>query len=293
MNKEVSIERILFDVIIFFDRNKRLIISMTLVAIIGVFLFQKLKPSFYETTAIATSGISEYVGIEISEDDDVRNQRMAINLINDLQIDVDKEDYEALTKKMTNLSIELASQIKFIEAEPLLRQDKDEKFHNTADFQINLLVWDANIIEHVQLGLEDYFENNKYIAEYWFEFKKGNEDLKKAIEDEIKDLQSFRDELITKESLTEISNSSNYLASNNEQTIANDIIILEERKRKIERDIKLIKPLSFSKPFTQTTVAEREVLVWGTAIGFVAFILSIIIAIIREVKQKSLKKQNK
>ena len=289
MNKEVSLERILFDVIMFFDRNKRLIISMTLVAIIGVFLFQKLKPSFYETTAIATSGISEYVGIEISEDDDVRNQRMAINLINDLQIDVDKEDYEALTKKMTNLSIELASQIKFIEAEPLLRQDKDEKFHNTADFQINLLVWDANIIEHVQLGLEDYFENNKYIAEYWFEFKKGNEDLKKAIEDEIEDLQSFRDELITKESLTEISNSSNYLASNNEQTIANDIIILEERKRKIERDIKLIKPLSFSKPFTQTTVAEREVLVWGTAIGFVAFILSIIIAIIREVKQKSLK----
>ncbi|MDG2058787.1 MAG: hypothetical protein P8J34_01340 [Flavobacteriales bacterium] len=289
MNKEISLERILFDVIMFFDRNKRLIISMTLFAIIGVFLFQKLKPSFYETTAIATSGISEYVGIEISEDDDMRNQRMAINLINDLQLDVDKEDYEALTKKMTNLSIELASQIKFIEAEPLLRQDKDEKFHNTADFQINLLVRDANIIEHVQLGLEDYFENNKYIAEYWFEFKKGNEDLKKAIEDEIEDLQSFRDELITKESLTEISNSSNYLASNNEQTIANDIIILEERKRKIERDIKLIKPLSFSKPFTQTTVAEREVLVWGTAIGFVAFILSIIIAIIREVKQKSLK----
>ena len=289
MNQEISLERILFDVIMFFDRNKRLIISMTLVAILGVFLFQKLKPAFYATTAIATSGISEYVGIEISEDDDMRNQRMAINLINDLQLDVDKEDYEALTKKMTNLSIELASQIKFIEAEPLLRQDKDEKFHNTADFQINLLVRDANIIEHVQLGLEDYFENNKYIAEYWFEFKKGNEDLKKAIEDEIEDLQSFRDELITKESLTEISNSSNYLASNNEQTIANDIIILEERKRKIERDIKLIKPLSFSKPFTQTTVAEREVLVWGTAIGFVAFILSIIIAIIREVKQKSLK----
>ena len=113
--------------------------------------------------------------------------------------------------------------------------------------------------------------------------------MKKAIENEIEDLQSFRDELITKESLTEISNSSNYLASNNEQTIANDIIILEERKRKIERDIKLMKPLSFSKPFTKTTIAEREVLVWGTTIGFVAFILSIIIAIIREVKQKSFK----
>ena len=83
----------------FFDRNKKLIISITLIAVIGVFLFQKLKPAFYETTAIATSGISEYEGIEIQKDDDVRNQRMAINLINDLQLDVEKEDFEALTKK--------------------------------------------------------------------------------------------------------------------------------------------------------------------------------------------------
>ena len=171
---------------------------------------------------------------------------MAINLINDLQIDVEKEDYEALIKKLTNLSIEAASQIKSIEAEPLLRQDKDEKFHNTTDFQINLVVRDPDVIEDVQQGLENYFKENKYIAEYWNQFIEGNEDLKKAIEDEIEDLQSFRDELITKESLTGISNSSNYLASNNEQTIANDIIILEEKKRKINRDIKLIKPLSFS-----------------------------------------------
>ena len=289
MNKEISLEQIVSDVVMFFDRNKKLIISVTLVAVIGVFIFQKLKPAFYATTAIATSGISEYEGIEIQKEDDVRNQRMAINLINDLQIDVEKEDYEALIKKLTNLSIEAASQIKSIEAESLLRQDKDEKFHNTTDFQINLVVRDPDIIEDVQQGLENYFKENKYIAEYWNQFITGNEDLKKAIEDEIEDLQSFRDELITKESLTGISNSSNYLASNNEQTIANDIIILEETKRKINRDIKLIKPLSFSKPFTKTTVAEREVLVWGSAIGFLAFILSIIVAIIREVKQKALK----
>ena len=289
MNKEISLEQILSDVVMFFDRNKKLIISVTLVAVIGVFIFQKLKPAFYATTAIATSGISEYEGIEIQKEDDVRNQRMAINLINDLQLDVEKEDYVALTSKLTNLSIETASQIKSIEAEPLLRQDKDEKFHNTTDFQINLVVRDPDIIEDVQQGLENYFKENKYIAEYWNQFIEGNEDLKKAIEDEIEDLQSFRDELITKESLTGISNSSNYLASNNEQTIANDIIILEEKKRKINRDIKLIKPLSFSKPFTKTTVAERKVLVWGSAIGFLAFILSIIVAIIREVKQKALK----
>ncbi len=289
MNKEISLQKILSDVVMFFDRNKRLIISTTLIAVIGVFLFQKLKPAFYETTAIATSGISEYEGIEIQKDDDVRNQRMAINLINDLQLDIEKEDYKALIKKLTNLSPKDASQIKSIEAEPLLRQDKDEKFHNTSDFQINLVVRDASIIEDVQKGLVDYFERNIYINEYYRKFKEGNKNLKTAIKKEIEDLRDFRKGLLKKESLTEISNSSNYLASNNEQTIANDIIILEERKRKIERDIELIKPLSFSKPFTKTTVAEREVLVWGSAIGFLAFILSIIIAIIREVKQKSLK----
>ena len=98
MNKEISIEQILTDVVMFFDRNKKLILSITLIAVIGVFLFQKLKPAFYETTAMATSGISEYEGIEIQKDDDVRNQRMAINLINDLQLDVDKEDYKALVR---------------------------------------------------------------------------------------------------------------------------------------------------------------------------------------------------
>ena len=289
MNKEISLQKILSDVVMFFDRNKRLIISTTLIAVIGVFLFQKLKPSFYETTAIATSGISEYEGIEIQKDDDVRNQRMAINLINDLQLDIEKEDYKALIEKLINLSEKDASQIKSIEAEPLLRQDKDEKFHNTSDFQINLVVRDASIIEDVQQGLVDYFERNIYINEYYRKFKEGNENLKTAIKKEIEDLQNFRKDLLAKESLTEISSSSNYLASNNEQTIANDIIILEERKRKIDRDLKLIKPLSFAKPFTKTTVAEREVLVWGSAIGFLAFILSIIIAIIREVKQKALK----
>ena len=291
MNKEVSLERILFDVIMFFDRNKKLIISMTLVAIIGVFLFQKLKPSFYATTAIATSGISEYEGIKISEDDDVRNQRMAISLINDLQLDVDKEDFVALKSKL-NLSIEAASQIKFIEAEPLLRQDKDEKFHNTSDFQINLVVRNANVIEDIEESLEFYFneeflvissldtvynEYNKYIIGYWDEFKRG---YKNRIDDIEKEMLSLE----TDSSHTKISN---YLA--NEEIIANEIASLSELKTELERDLSLLKPLSFSKPFTQTTVAEREVLIWGSAIGFLAFILSIIVAIVREVKQKSLK----
>ena len=62
-----------------------------------------------------------------------------INLINNLQLDVKKEDYKSIAYKF-NVSKDIASAIKFIEAEQLLRQDKDEKFHNTPKFQINLLI---------------------------------------------------------------------------------------------------------------------------------------------------------
>ena len=57
---------------------------------------------------------------------------------------------------------------------------------------------------------------------------------------------------------------------------------------KLKRDL-LKLSLDYVKEFTQTEIAEREVVVWGSTIGFLAFILSIIIAIIREVKQKALK----
>ena len=46
---------------------------------------------------------------------------------------------------------------------------------------------------------------------------------------------------------------------------------------------------AFVENFTQTTIEERELVVWGTAIGFLSFILSIIISIVREIKQKALK----
>ena len=51
----------------------------------------------------------------------------------------------------------------------------------------------------------------------------------------------------------------------------------------------MLQPITFVEDFSQTTIEEREVIVWGSAIGFLSFILSIIIAIILEVKQKALK----
>ena len=97
MDKELSLEKLFSDIILFFIRNKYLITSITIVGILSVILFQKLKPSIFKTNAIATSGIAAY---ERFEDDDILNQRTAINMINNLQLDVRKEDYDALSQKV-------------------------------------------------------------------------------------------------------------------------------------------------------------------------------------------------
>ena len=281
MNKEISLEQIVFDIVMFFDRNKTLIISMTFIAVIGVFLFQKLKPSFYETTAIATSGISAYE--RIPENEDVLNQRTAINLINNLQLDINKGDYKSIAYKL-NISKDISATIKFIEAEQLLREDKDEKFYNTPKFQINLLIRNFENIIDIQQGLNHYFNNNEYVKRYKSVFNTTNNTLISNIEIEINELKEIR----KKQNINMNMSSFRVLSKSQESEIQNQIIELYNHQNLIKTQ-NLIQPLDYVQEFTKTEIAEREVVVWGSAIGFLAFILSILIAIIREVKQKALK----
>lgn len=282
MNKEVSLEQIMSDIIMFFDRNKKLIISITLTGVLIIVLFQKFKPAYYATSAIVTSGISAYE--RIPEDEDVLNQRTAINLINNLQLDVKKEDYSSLSYKL-NISNEQATNIKFIVAEQLLRQDKDEKFHNTPKFQINLLVRDASIITEIQDGLLYYFNTNPYVLKYKNEYSKSNFEIINSIEKEIAELKTLR-----VDSKSNIDMSTFRVFSNKDNTeIQNPIIDLVHKKQEVKTQ-GLLNPLDYVKGFTRTEVAEREVLVWGSTVGILSFFLSLIIALVREVKSKALKK---
>ena len=281
MNKEISLEQIISDIVMFFDRNKKLIISFTLIAVLAVFLFQKLKPAFYETSAIATSGISAYE--RIPEDEDVLNQRTAINLINNLQLDVDKQDYKSIAVKL-NVTNEIAASVKFIEAEQLLRQDKDEKFHNTPKFQINLLIRNSEYILDIQNGLKYYFDENNYVKRYKSEFNTSNSMMITQIDDEISELKSLRQ----KENINMNMSSFRVLSRAEDNEIQNQIVDLANLKNLIKTQ-NLISSLDYVKDFTKTEVAERKVVVWGSAIGFIAFIISIIIAITIEVKQKAKK----
>tara|TARA_B100000674_G_scaffold35881_1_gene25010 strand:- start:9984 stop:10838 length:855 start_codon:yes stop_codon:yes gene_type:complete len=284
MEKELSLEKLFSDIILFFIRNKYLITSITIGGILSVILFQKLKPAFFKTNAIATSGIAAY---ERFEDDDILNQRTAINMINNLQLDVRKEDYDALSKKL-NISLEESSGIKYIEAEQIFREDKDEKKHNTPKFQIDLLVRNNALITIVQDGLISYFNNNDYIKTYQRIYNETNNDIINTIDEEIKELRSLRN---TQNSTIDFSTNT-ILSSRDEMDIQNQIVDLKHKKSIIITNNEMLKPITFVEDFSLTTIEEREVIVWGSAIGFLSFILSIIISIILELKQKAIKQEN-
>ena len=281
MNKELSLEKLFSDIILFFIRNKFLIISITIFGIVSVILFQKLKPAYFSTTAIATSGIAAY---ERFEDDDILNQRTAINMINNLQLDVRKEDYTALSSKL-DIPEEQAAMIKFIEAEQIFREDQDEKKHNTPKFIINLLVKDNSSISVIQIGLLSYFNTNKYISDYKLIFNTTNSQIVSSIDKEIEELRILRN----KENSTIDLSTNTILSSRNQLDIQNQIVDLTHKKSVIISNDNMFLPLTFVDDFTSSTIEEREVAVWGTAIGFLSFIISIIIAIVREVKRNALK----
>jgi hypothetical protein len=282
MNKELSLEKLFSDIILFFIRNKFLIISVTIFGIVSVILFQKLKPAYFSTTSIATSGVAAY---ERFEDDDILNQRTAINMINNLQLDVRKEDYNALSSKL-DISEDQASMIKFIEAEQIFREDQDEKKHNTPKFSIHLLVRNKSSILIIQEGLLTYFNTNKYISDYKMIFNTTNSQIISSIDKEIDELRALR----YKENSTIDLSTNTILSSRNHMDIQNQIVDLTHKKSVIISDDNMFLPLTFVDDFTLTTIEEREVFVWGTAIGFLSFIISIIISIVREVKNNPLKK---
>ena len=281
MNKELSLEKLFSDIILFFIRNKFLIMSVTIFGIVSVILFQKLKPAYFSTTSIATSGVAAY---ERFEDDDILNQRTAINMINNLQLDVRKEDYNALSSKL-DISEDQASMIKFIEAEQIFREDQDEKKHNTPKFSIHLLVRNNSSILIIQEGLLTYFNTNKYISDYKMIFNTTNSQIISSIDKEIDELRALR----YKENSTIDLSSNTILSSRNQMDIQNQIVDLTHKKSVIISNDNMFLPLTFVDDFTLTTIEEREVFVWGTAIGFLSFIISIIISIVREVKNNPLK----
>ena len=279
MKEELSLREIMNEVILFFINFKILIIAITLVGTLGVVVFQKIRPAYYTTNAIATSGISEFE--RISDTREVMNQRTAINLINNLQIDVEKEDFSLLAEKL-KISEDLAKQLKKIEATQIYREDQDGKKHNTPKFKILLSVRDNSIIPVIQNGLITYFIDNEYVANFYDKYQVTNQQEITAIKNEVKELKELRNSSDSKVDMSTIS----ILSKKGINEVQNNIVELIKMKSIINTNQELLKPLSFVQGFGQTQIPERGVLILGSLAFFISFIIAIVVSVFVNVKQK-------
>ena len=280
MKEELSLREIINEVILFFINFRILIVSVTLIGTLSVIIFQKVRPAYYSTVAIATSGLSAFERIE--DDKEILNQRTAINIINSIQLDLKKEDYYVVSQKLS-VSEEVASNIKKINAEQIFREDENNKKHNTPKFEIHLSVKDNSIIDSVETGLMKYFNTNKYIDNYYDQYSVTNDQEINSIEDEIKSLQDLRESSDAKIDMSSIS----VLSKKGISQVQNQIIELIQMKSLNTTNKALLKPLSFVQGFFVSQVPERGVLMLGSIAAGVSFLLGIIIAVFKVVYIKS------
>ena len=276
MEKELSLKEIMNDVILFFINFRNIIVITTILGTLSVVLFQKLRPAYFETRAIATSGISNF------ERQENLNQASAINLINLLQMDIKKKDYIILSEKM-NISVEEASAIKSITAKDLFKKDADDKEHATSKFSIDLSVKNNKFIPIIQDGLVYYFKTNIYVTNYYDQFVSTTSNEINAIDQEVNSLRTIRE---SEKSVIDIS-SINVNPKESKYDVNNQVLELINLKSKNITDLVLLKPLSFVSPFTKTQIPERGVLILGSIAAGISFLLGIIIAVFKNVYIKS------
>ena len=277
MNEEINIRQIFSEFVRFNKRNKSTIFIFILFGIISVILFQNLKPAYYETKAICMSGVSEYERLEQLEE---LSQRTAVDLINYLQINVSNKDFGQLSE-LLDISKEMTEKIKSIEAEQLYQQDMNEKYYALNKFEIKLSVFDNTVIDDVQKGLINYFNNNNFIKQYHKMYVDGNKRLIKEIDKEIKVLSEMR--ILGAKNNLDLS-SVNIISGKEDKTISNQIISLAQLKEDVHTNISLLKPLFFVQDFAKTNKTERDILLWSILGGFISYLLSLIISFIKELK---------
>jgi|TARA_B110000259_G_C13889361_1_gene352292 hypothetical protein len=278
MTEELSLREIINLVILFFIKFKLLIISITFIGFLSMIIFEKNKPEYFSTIAIATSGISEFERIYDSKEE--MNQRTAINLINNLQLDILKEDFILVSEKL-NILVDEASLIKSIIAAQIINLDQDGKEHNTPKFSIELTVKDNEIISTVQKGLIYFFNTNKYISRYHNKYKETSQIEVESINKEVVELKRLRGLVNSDLDMSTMSIYSNKKVDLSQNQI---IELIQHRTANLTNQL-LLEPLSFVQGFSKSRVPHTDMLFLSFVTILISFLIAIIIAIFVNVNQ--------
>lgn len=277
-NQEESIRDILFSVINFFRNQVKIFVFFLVLGVAVSIIYHNTKKPYYETNAIAISGLYFY---EKYENQSILDPLLAIEMVNFLAEDVRQKNINELSE-LLNVPISLVENIKSIEAEGLYRIDADNRQNPISKFEIKLKVYDRNIVEKVEEGLLFYFTNNTYVKSYYEMYQNRNEAIIDKIDEEISSLMSARSSQLHNADFSSVS-----ITNNKSTSVAqNQIIELYKQKQDHIKEFALLKPLSFVKSFSKPE--KPEDLLWSRVltITLISLILGFIIAGVKELGKK-------
>ena len=276
--QEHSIREILFGAIDFFRNYKKIFFLSFLLGIIVSIFYNNTKKPFYKTSAIAISGLDFY---ENYENQPILDPLLPIEMINFLAEDIRQKNKNELSE-LLNLPISCIEQLKSIEAKEMYRIDADNRQNPISKFEIEIKVYDQNVVEKVEEGLLFYFTNNTYVKSYYEMYQKRHEAIIDKIDEEISSLMSARSSQLHTADFSSVS-----ITNNRSRSVTqNQIIELYKQKQDYIKEFVLLKPLSFVKSISKP---ERpEALLWPRVltITLISLILGFIIAGVKELEKK-------
>jgi len=280
MNEELSLRQLFRELILFFINFKTVIITVTLIGLLTGFLYTKFEEKHYELSAIATSGISEFE--RISTDKGIYlNQRTAINLINQLNIDIVNNDLTLLGKKL-NIDKELLVDLQKIEAIEIMREEQLDKKRKiaTQKFEIKILTSSNKIISSIEDGILYYFNNLTYVSDYYDLYKKTIKTEINEINNEVQQLREIR----SFENISYDNSSINLYSRKKPNESSNEIIDLIQLRTLKETNLALLKPLNFVQSFSLAQKeTKRNLPMFLLQVTIFSFIFSVIVSIFRNV----------
>ena len=265
----------------FIDNQWKFILSFFLLGIVIGYLYDSVKEPYYETNAIATSGISFFEGVVDHEElwVPIIDQKVAIDIINSLGHVVEKREISFVSEKLA-ISEEVAKDLVFLEAEQLYDLDLENRRQKLSHFKITMRVLNNSSIEEIQDGLYHFFNHNHYALKSFNLFKGQMPAMISQIDVEIVALKSSRDGTNQSKESNTIS-----IANNRSEVFQNQIIQLFEYKQTMERNMMLFEPISFLTEFPVYTTPKGRTSFRLVLLGFVFLLFGCFLAFVKELKK--------
>ena len=278
----MELKNFIRSIYVFYQRQWKFISFFLIVGFLLGFSYNYLKAPYYESSAIATSGLSYFEGIiDPSElEFPIIDQKIAVDIINSLGEIIDSEEYELFANAI-GVSLEVAKSVLLLEAEQLYDLDLENRRQKQSQFQITIRVSDNKSIRSLQDGLVTYFNNNLYSNKNYNLFLRQTPALISYLEKEINDIKEYKTQLKNKSSV-EMSTVS--IANDDSELMQNELVYLFDRKQKLERELELYKPISFVSNFPVYNKSENRLIIRLSLFVFIFFLGGMFFGLIREIK---------